>query len=283
MEKLKILGFKEINNKLIYTSPNGYQIEIDKSKENLLINYGNEIKVHNRSTSNLTKAENLVVLECVIRLLNKGYLPKNIELEKDWPLGHGEKGRLDILLNDPEGKAYALIECKTWGEEYSKERNKMLEDGGQLFSYFVQERSTKMLYLYSSKIGSSVHVYTEYVDCTKLDGSNIDELFKSWDRSFISNGIFADDATIYDNSYRNIVKRDLQELDADNAKGVFYGFQDILRQHAVSDKSNAFNKIFNLFVCKIIDEDSKRDNQELDFQWKYDDTYSDLLDRLQKL
>ena len=27
----------------------------------------------------------------------------------------------------------------------------MLEDGGQLFSYFVQERQAKMLYLYASK------------------------------------------------------------------------------------------------------------------------------------
>jgi type I restriction enzyme M protein len=40
-----------------------------------------------------------------------------------------------------------------------------------------------------------------------------------------------------------------------------------LRKHSVSDTPNAFNKIFNLFLAKIFDE-KKRDNDELDFQWK---------------
>lgn len=36
----------------------------------------------------------------------------------------------------------------------------------------------------------------------------------------------------------------------------------------MSDKGNAFNKIFTLFLCKVYDETSKQDDEELDFQWK---------------
>lgn len=282
-KRLKAIGFIEEDTKFSINLPNDYIIEVLK-QDRFPINYGNGIKVWHRSTSNLSKEENFVVLECVIRLIKKGYLPADIELEKDWKLGHEGKGRLDVFLKNPSGKSFALIECKTWGEEYSKERTKTLEEGGQLFSYFVQERASNMMYLYTSKIeGDNIQVQTEYIDSTKLRGTNNDEIFKSWDRSFIPNGIFDQSATLYDINYRNIIKCQLKELDSESGKGVFFGFADILRQHAVSDKSNAFNKIFNLFVCKIIDEDRKRDNEELDFQWKHNDTFQALLSRLEVL
>lgn len=43
---------------------------------------------------------------------------------------------------------------------------------------------------------------------------------------------------------------------------------EILRHNVVSDKGNAFNKIFTLFLCKVYDETSKQEGEELDFQWK---------------
>ena len=43
-------------------------------------------------------------------------------------------------------------------------------------------------------------------------------------------------------------------------------FLEILRHNNVSDKPNAFNKILNLFICKIIDED-KLESEVVDFQW----------------
>jgi type I restriction enzyme M protein len=48
---------------------------------------------------------------------------------------------------------------------------------------------------------------------------------------------------------------------------LFNRFEAILRKHSVSDTTNAFNKIFNLFLAKIFDE-KKRESDELDFQWK---------------
>ena len=51
---------------------------------------------------------------------------------------------------------------------------------------------------------------------------------------------------------------------------------EILRRHAISDKSNAFNIFFNLFVCKIYDEELKKDSDILDFQWKTQESVDSL-------
>lgn len=44
-----------------------------------------------------------------------------------------------------------IVECKTYGREYEKEYKNIVNDGGQLFSYWQQERSCKFLVLYASK------------------------------------------------------------------------------------------------------------------------------------
>lgn len=68
-----------------------YAIEIDFEKQN--INYGNSIIAESRTTQNFSQPENFVVLECVDRLLLKGYKPQNIILEK-------KLGRQDMALLD---------------------------------------------------------------------------------------------------------------------------------------------------------------------------------------
>ena len=105
-----------------YSSHNDYQIEVNFNSKT--INYGNKIKIGNTTTSNFSKPENFVVLECINRLLEKGYKPTNIELEKNYPSGHGHSGNLDILVYSEAHKSYLMIECKTDGTEYNKERNK---------------------------------------------------------------------------------------------------------------------------------------------------------------
>ncbi len=286
LEKLKCLGFIESeqdNNLLLSTIDPLIRIKIDKKevKKSTIDYMSAGIVVWNKATSNLNKAENLVVLECVLRLLKKGYAANCIELERTWKSGGGTSGRLDILVKDKEKKSYAMIECKTWGEEYATERNNMIEDGGQLFAYFVQEMSTKVLLLYASTIQEDVVLFTtEAIDCKTLQGSNNQELFQSWDNSFVNESIFAENATLYFSQKQNLVKKNLKELDQETGRGLFNSFSEILRRYAISDKSNAFNKIFNLFVCKIYDEDTKRSDEELDFQWKTNDSYKHLTQRL---
>lgn len=285
-EKLIKIGFTEHETNLFVIEINRYQISITynlEKPEKSKIDYGSKIKVWQKTTSNLAKDENLVVLECVVRLLEKGYKPESIELEKTWKSGHGTSGRLDILIKDIELDVFAMVECKTWGEEYEKERNKILEDGGQLFSYLVQERSTKFLILYTSLITENIECQSECIDLTTVKGNNNEELHKSWNKTFVTGGIFEVEASPYSIQRIELKKSDLKELDENSGKGLFHSFAEILRRHAISDKSNAFNKIFNLFVCKIYDEDTHNLNDILDFQWKPNDDYQSLIERLSYL
>lgn len=55
-----------------------YAIEIDFEKQS--INYGSGIIAESKTTQNFSQPENFVVLECVDRLLTKGYKPQSIVL-----------------------------------------------------------------------------------------------------------------------------------------------------------------------------------------------------------
>ncbi len=239
--------------------------------------------IGHKSVQSFSRPENAVVLECVVRLLKKGYSPTNIELEKTWKSGHGHSGRLDILVYKTSGRkktAFGMIECKQWGHEYTNERNNMLDDGGQLFSYGINEPTTKFLMLYASTVDKNgvVKFTAEQVDYGSLVKGNQSDVFDDWNKSFTFEGFLSDAAPLYDGNKKNIVSNRLLDLDEASGQGLFNSFAEILRRHAVSDKSNAFNKIFNLFVCKICDEDGKSSTEELDFQWKVSDSNADLID-----
>lgn len=231
------------------------------------------------TTSNFKSSENFVVLECVNRLLEKGYSPNSITLEKKSRLGHKEKGKLDINVSGTDGNSYLMIECKTWGSEFTKERNKMLKDGGQLFSYYnAIDRSAKYLCLYSSHLDeANTVVYKSEivpVDESWHELSSNAEIYEHWNKNFKDNGIFEDSATAYDIEIKALTRGRLQPLTKDDSGKIFNQFAEILRHNVVSDKPNAFNKILNLFICKIIDED-KNDDEQVDFQWlDSDDNYS---------
>ena len=129
-----------------FASHNNYAIEVDFLSET--INYGDQITCESKTTQNFSQPENFVVLECVERLLTKGYKPKDVTLEKTYPSGRGHSGRLDILVKKDK-KAFLMIECKTWGKEFDNELKKIHKDGGQLFTYFQNDTNADYLMLYS--------------------------------------------------------------------------------------------------------------------------------------
>jgi len=282
---LFILGFRENTEKnTLSLTINDYILSIAIDTDNFsdsVIDYGNKIKVHHKGICNFLKDENIVQLECVIRLLEKGYNPSSIELEKTYKLGHNEKGRLDVYISK-KGKCWGMIECKTFGKEYEKEKENMLKDGGQIFSYFTQDRTAEVIAIYASKTGDETTSYiTEQIFTTELDTSgDVKSIFKSWDRSFINNGVFDSLSGVYETKRTNLRKSDLVDLTKKSGRSIFNEFAEILRRYVVSDKSNAFNVIFNLFVCKIYDEDIKGDIEEVDFQIKIGDDEKTLLERL---
>ena len=159
-EVLELLGFEKLDSKKahIYTKTiNSYIMQVDFTNQKLI--YPQGIKINDTTTSNFSHPENFVVFECVHRLLEKGYKAESLELEKKWRLGGELKGgKSDILVRDNQDNTYLIIECKTTQEnnktksEFSKEWERMQNNGGQLFSYFQQEKATKFLCLYTSDL-----------------------------------------------------------------------------------------------------------------------------------
>ncbi len=265
------LGFspKENASEIFHKSYNGYTIKIDF--ENRQFDFGNKITLERETTKNFAQSENWVVLECVDRLLTKGYKPENIILEKQYKVGHGASGGwLDILVTREDGSAYLMIECKTWGKEFEKELKKIEKDGGQLFTYFQQDKSADVLMLYASKLDENKILYkNEIIKIEEhyREAGNVEDVYDRWNKVTNDNGIFDDWVSPYLFESKKLLKRDLKTLSEEDSKKIFHEFLSILRKHSVSDKPNAFNKIFNLFLAKLFDE-KKKDNKELDFQWK---------------
>ena len=272
-----------------YPAHSGYTIFVDFNDESII--YDSEenpqdvaIKVWDRTTSNFSQAENFVVLECVDRLLTKGYSPTCIELEKTYPSGRGHSGRPDILVKTADEVPFLMIECKTWGTEYEKEKGKMTKNGGQLFSYYANDRATQYLCLYTSRVETTAeynHVIIDVEDAWhRLSGTK--EIYDHWNKNFKDNGIFDDYAAPYDVKHKALTYGELRTLNEEDGGRIFNQIMEILRHNAISDKPNAFNKLLNLFVCKIIDEDKNPDD-ELEFQWLETDDDESLQLRLNDL
>jgi type I restriction enzyme M protein len=96
------------------------------------------------------------------------------------------------------------------------------------------------------------------------------------------NGIFDDESTPYNIVLNNLKRKNLAELQQSDSGYIYNQFAEILRHNVVSDKPNAFNKMFNLILAKIVDEDRNEDDV-LHFQWKEDDTDIEMQKRLNDL
>lgn len=273
----------------VYPFHDGYTIFVDFNQEKFIYDadtnpQNSNITVWGKTTSNFSQAENLVVLECIDRLLEKGYAPSSIELEKVYPSGRGHSGRLDILVKATDGTPFLMIECKTWGAEYEKEKIKMSKNGGQLFTYYCSARATRYLCLYSSRIETTIEYRNSIVDVedTWAGLSEVKDIYGHWNKNFKDNGIFDSYAAPYDIKHRALTYGELETLKEEDSGRIYNQIMEILRHNAISDKPNAFNKLLNLFVCKIIDED-KNPEDELDFQWRESDTDESLQLRLNDL
>lgn len=307
-ELLTALGFTKVTPKYFKKDFDAFNcsLEVDFEEEKIIYPQDKGLKVNDDTTSNFSKPENFVVFECINRLLEKGYRPEHIEIEKKWALGHDRKGgKGDICIYDIDGKnMLQIIECKTFGAKYKEALKILRTDGGQLFSYWQQERSTKWISLYASDIVDGAVVYeNDIIDCSddanlkllsKKDDSlklysgahTVGELLETWKETYImklwQGLIFGGDSTAYNIGVKPLRKKDLKEFTPDDK--IVNQFEEILRHNNVSDKENAFNRLVALFICKLVDEIRKGDNDEVEFQYKQGtDTYESLQDRLQKL
>ena len=280
------LGFAESNN-LYSLEINNYIIECgldiqDNQISSSYINYGDDIIVSHQGICNFSKEEYLVQLECVIRLLKIGYQPNQLELEKTFTLGHKDKGRLDVLVKK-QNIPWLMIECKTIGKEYDDEIKRVERNGSQIFSYYAQDRTPSLIGVYASDATKDEFAFYQ-ISTQNLEKLGSDkDIFKSWDGHYNSIGLFAKGIAPYECDEFNLRKSTLKDLNRENGIKLYNRFMEILRRHAISDKSNAFNIFFNLFVCKIYDEETKAEDDVLDFQWKLSDDVNIFVSRISKL
>ena len=305
-EALGIMGFTAAGKVYTYEGES-WRISADFAAGTL--SYPEAVRGREHNTS-FTAPENFVVFECVFRLLTKGYRPEDIELEKEWRLGHEQKGgRADICVYKKDSdEVLMIIECKTAGREYEKARKDTRNDGGQLFSYWQQEISAQWLVLYTSDIGNG-EIKPEYIaisceddpnllgrynsghdDGTKLyaNAHTAEEKFTVWQETYnleaSDSVIFSEDSAAYDIRRKPLRLRDLRPFTLTDKEGIVNAFEEILRHNNVSDKENAFNRLIALFISKLADEIGKREDDELAFQYiQRRDSYEDLQDRLQEL
>lgn len=207
----------------------------------------------------MNKEENWSVLILFLKLLNKGYKIDEIYLEKSFKLGHENGGYLDIAVYNKE-KPFAFIEVKKI-DEYEKYKNvfKYENKSKQLFSYIQQDKNVEIASYYSFNPDLQKDFFSTVIIDENLRKSNsIDDLFEKWNKVWEECGIL--DWEKFRFSFSPIKYSDLRELTRETIKLIFNQFLTILRQHSVSDKSNAFDKLINIFLVKVIDERIKESN-----------------------
>lgn len=308
-ELLKVLNFEENGDfftKYYSDNSNAY-LKVDFFLKKLIYPIDKGFVVNGEFTTNFLSDENFVVFECVNRLFEKGYKPEHIELEPKWKIGHGASGgRADILIKDNSDKAFLIIECKTDGYEFKKEWDNTKFNGGQLFSYAKQVGSTQYLCLYSSDL---THIKVEYksyiislndnknlleslidkkpMSFSQAKSLSVEDIFNAWkytyDLYYDTKGIFENEIEPYKVGKLKHKLHDLKEIGSKDIQTKYHEFASIMRRFNVSGRENAFDKLVNLFLCKVVDE--YENPEDLKFYWKgiANDSYFELQDRLQML
>lgn len=110
----------------------GYDIVIDAEKQS--VDYGKDIKVVSEDCHYLKRHKDFVILECIDRLLSKGYKPTDIIID-------GRVNKPDIIVAGVE------IFCEQWGKDYQK-----------ALSVFVPEANKKQI-VYTSRLVSGLLEY----------------------------------------------------------------------------------------------------------------------------
>lgn len=312
---LEQLGFYTVvNNEKQYqnvygdTSDNSFSLSVDFEQEKFL--YPEEIKADRSTTLDFHQNESFVVFECLHRLFSIGYRPENIFLEGKNYQGH-DLGWIDILVKDNTGTEYLIIECKTSDssikeDEFEKHWKRTLNNGDQLFRYFNTYSKAQFLCLYTTdfednKLTNNYRLIAlkdneEYLktdsrlksfkELRENQGSS-QEFFEVWKNTygqdFSTNGFLEKDSKPFDIGKKKYNIDDLKEIDSSSMQKKYHEFASILRKYNVSSKENAFDKLINLFLAKIVDETYNQ--TELKCLWKGAafDNYYDMQDRLQSL
>lgn len=202
-----------------------------------------------------------------------------------------------------------LIECKTTDSsdsEFDKAWEKTKLDGGQLFNYFNTYRQAEFLCLYTADFEEdelrSIYYYIQMNDIddiiggkkdlltfekVRLDQGPIEDYFSVWSNTYAyqyyTSGIFEEEFPPLCIGLRKFKFDDLKEIGISEIDKKYHQFAETLRRYNVASHENAFDKLINLFLVKVVDEE--QNPEDLQFPWKGNarDNFYDFIDRLQYL
>lgn len=313
-----LLDLRFFSNHGVYTrhfgsADEGFDLEYNYNTGKF--NYPVGLQADRNTTQEDYQKESYVVFVCVAQLFERGYLPQHIKLEGRNYAGT-DTGYCDILVSDNNGEPYLIVECKKADidkkeDEFRKHWARTMRDGDQLFRYFNTYRKAQYLCMYAadypeySKKGKKInrleinyHIISlvdneEYLQTdNKLHSfqemreqqGGSEDFFNVWKQTykqdFTTRGLFEEGIDAFNIGKKSYGINDLKTIDEYSLDKKYNEFALILRKHTISSHENAFDKLVNLFLAKIIDE--RYHSNELQLLWKgaaYDDYFS-LQDRL---
>ncbi|WP_322960304.1 HsdM family class I SAM-dependent methyltransferase [Mycoplasmopsis cynos] len=202
---------------------------------------------------NLNFKENWSALILVCELLNKGYSKEDIHLEKSWKLGHNASGYCDLVLYK-NNQAIYFFEIKNLDEIHKYTSLKNDKSTKQLFSYLYQEKTARVGSFYSFNFINETHQFFNiFINDILSKAISVDDMFDKWNKAWDHTNFILNN-NLFDLKFKSLKYSDLNKIDHKSVKIIFNQFLSILRQNSVSDKSNAFDKMINLFIAKVYDE-----------------------------
>lgn len=313
-----LLELKFISNHGVYTrhfgsADEGFDLEYNFNVGEFI--YPDGVQADRNTTQDEHQNESFVVFVCVAQLFERGYLPQHIKLEGRNYAGT-DKGYCDILVSDNNGEPYLIIECKTANidkkeDQFRKHWARTMRDGDQLFRYFNTYRKAQYLCMYAadcpeyrkkgdiiyrleinyhiiSLVDNEEYLQTDnklhsFLEMREQQGGS-EDFFNVWKQTykqdFTTRGLFEEGIDAFNIGKKSYGVNDLKTIDEYSLDKKYNEFALILRKHTISSHENAFDKLVNLFLAKIIDE--RYHSDELQLLWKgaaYDDYFS-LQDRL---
>lgn len=313
-----LLELKFFSNHGVYTrhfgsTDEGFDLQYNFNAGEFI--YPEGVQADRNTTQDEHQNESFVVFVCVAQLFERGYLPQHIKLEGRNYAGT-DKGYCDILVSDNNGEPYLIIECKTANidkkeDEFRRHWAKTMRNGDQLFRYFNTYRKAQYLCMYTAdcpeyrkkgdviyRLEINYHIISlvdneEYLQTdNKLHSfremreqqGGSEDFFNVWKQTykqdFTTRGLFEEGIDAFNIGKKSYGVNDLKTIDEYSLDKKYNEFALILRKHTISSHENAFDKLVNLFLAKIIDE--RYHSDELQLLWKgaaYDDYFS-LQDRL---
>ena len=313
-----LLDLKFFSNHGVYTrhfgsTDEGFDLQYNFNAGEFI--YPEGVQADRNTTQDEHQNESFVVFVCVAQLFERGYLPQHIKLEGRNYAG-ADTGYCDILVSDNNGEPYLIVECKKADidkkeDEFRKHWARTMRDGDQLFRYFNTYRKAQYLCMYAAdcpeyrKNGEKIyrleinyHVISlvdneeylqtdnklhSFLEMREQQGGS-EDFFNVWKQTykqdFTTRGLFEEGIDAFNIGKKSYGVNDLKTIDEYSLDKKYNEFALILRKHTISSHENAFDKLVNLFLAKIIDE--RYHSNELQLLWKgaaYDDYFS-LQDRL---